>query len=102
MLSAKEFKRSLTDINFAWGGSGSGAHMPFRHLLDGGVFSAQRMTAMEQAYEAVRQKLHDRGQPAVVNEVVARRIIELAKREALTAHQLAERALASFGLAGER
>jgi hypothetical protein len=76
--------------------------MPFRHLLGGGVFSAEQVTVMAQAYEAVRQKLHDRGQPAVVNEVVARRIIELAKREALTAHQLAERALASFGLAGER
>jgi hypothetical protein len=57
---------------------------------------------MGQAYEAVRQKLHDRGQPAVVNEVIARRIVELAKREALTGHELAERALASFGLAGER
>jgi len=81
--------------------------MPFRHLLDGGVFSAEQVTAMGQAYEAVRQKLHDRGQPAVVNEVIARRIIELAKielakREALTGHDLAERALASFGLAGER
>jgi hypothetical protein len=58
--------------------------MPFRHLLDGGVFSAEQVTAMAQAYEAVRQKLHDRGQPAIVNEVVAQRIIELAKREALT------------------
>jgi len=57
---------------------------------------------MAQAYEAVRQKLHDRGQPAVVNEVVAQRIIELTKRETLTAQQLADRALASFGLAGER
>jgi hypothetical protein len=76
--------------------------MPFRHLLDSGVFSADQVTVMAQAYEAVRQKLHDRGQPAVVNEVVAQRIIELTKREALTAHQLAERALASFGLAGER
>ena len=74
--------------------------MPFRHMLDGGVFSAEQV--MAQAYEAVRQKLHDRGQPAVVNEVVAQRIIELTKRETLTAHQLAERALASFGLAGER
>ena len=76
--------------------------MPFRHLLDGGVFSAEQVTVMAQAYEVVRQQLHDRGQPAVVNEVVAQRIIELMKREALTAHQLAERALASFGLAGER
>ena len=76
--------------------------MPFRHLLDGEVFSAEQVKAMAQAYEAVRQKLHDRGQPAIVNEVIARRIIELVKREALTANELAERALASFGLAGER
>ena len=93
--------QSLTDINFAWGGSERG-HMPFRHLLDGGVFSAEQVTAMGQAYEAVRQKLHDRGQPAVVNEVIAQRIIELAKRETLTAQELAGRALASFGLKGER
>jgi len=76
--------------------------MPFRHLLDGEVFSAEQVKAMAQAYEAVRQKLHDRGQPAIVNEVIAGRIIELVKREGLTANELAERALASFGLAGER
>jgi len=75
--------------------------MPFRHLLEGGVFSAEQLTVMAQAYEAVRQKLHDRGQPAVVNEVVAHRIIELPQRETLTARQLAERALAPLGLAGE-
>jgi predicted nucleic acid-binding protein len=75
--------------------------MPFRNLLDGGIFSAEQVTAMGQAYEAVRQKLHDRDQPAVVNGVIAGRIIELAKREALTRHE-AERALASLGLAGER
>jgi hypothetical protein len=72
--------------------------MPFRHLLETGVFSPDEVTAMAQAYDTVRKKLHDRGQPALVNEIIARRIIELAKLRALNAQELADRALASFGL----
>ncbi|MEA2980160.1 MAG: hypothetical protein QOF91_507 [Alphaproteobacteria bacterium] len=72
--------------------------MPFRHLLETGVFSPDEVTAMAQAYDTVRKKLHDRGQPALVNEIIAKRIIELAKLKALNAQELADRALASFGL----
>jgi hypothetical protein len=72
--------------------------MPFRHLLETGVFSPDEVTAMAQAYDTVRKKLHDRGQPALVNEIIAKRIIELAKLRALNAQELADRALASFGL----
>jgi hypothetical protein len=75
--------------------------MPFRHLLEGGTFSPEEVAAMGRAYESVRQKLHDRGQPAIVNEIIARRIVELAKLKALNAQELADRALASFGLSTE-
>jgi hypothetical protein len=72
--------------------------MPFRHLLETGVFSPDEVTAMAQAYDTVRKKLHDRGQPSIVNEIIAKRIIELARLKALNAQELANRALASFGL----
>jgi hypothetical protein len=72
--------------------------VPFRHLLESGLFSPEEVQAMAEAYESVRQKLHDRGQPAIVNEIIAKRIIELAKLKTLDARELADRALASFGL----
>ena len=72
--------------------------MPFRHLLETGVFSPDEVAAMAQAYDTVRKKLHDRGQPAIVNEIIAKKIIELARLKALNAQELADRALASFGL----
>jgi hypothetical protein len=72
--------------------------MPFRHLLETGIFSPDEVKAMAEAYETVRRKLHDRGQPALVNEIIAKRIIDLAKLKALDAHELADRVLASFGL----
>jgi hypothetical protein len=45
--------------------------------------------------------MHDRGQPQLVNEVIAKRIIELGKTKALDSKEMAERVLASFGLPDE-
>ena len=37
-------------------------------------------SAMGQAYDKARELLHDGGQPAIVNEIIARRIIEIAEK----------------------
>jgi len=72
--------------------------MPLRGLLEGHAFSPEEISAMADAYETVRLQLHDRGQPVVVNEIIAKRIIELAKLKTLNADELAARVLRSFGL----
>jgi hypothetical protein len=72
--------------------------MPLRRLLQGVSFSPEEIRAMTEAYEAVRKKLHDRGQPDLVNEIIAKRIIEVAKTKALNAAEMAKRVVKSFGL----
>ena len=53
---------------------------------------------MADAYAAVSVKLHDRGQPAVVKELIAKRVIEFGTLKAFDSKELADRVLASFGL----
>jgi len=53
------------------------------------------------AYEIAKEKLHDRGQPPLVNEIIAKRIIDLGKTKALNSKELVERVLASLGLPRE-
>ena len=72
--------------------------MPIRGLLRGSSFSPEEVRVMADAYEAVSAKLHDRGQPAVVRELIAKRVIEFGTLKALDSRELAGRVLASFGL----
>ena len=72
--------------------------MPLRRFFQGVSFSPEEIGAMTTAYEAVRKKLHDRGQPELVNEIIAKRIVEVGKTKALNATEMASRVLKSFGL----
>jgi hypothetical protein len=72
--------------------------MPLLRLLQDAAFSPEEIQAMVQAYDTVRRKLHDRGQPEAVNEIIAKRIIELAKLKTLNSEELAARVLNLFGL----
>jgi hypothetical protein len=65
-------------------------------------FSPEEIETMAAAYEVVRKKMHDRGQPPLVYELIAKKIIELGKIKALDSKEMAERVLASFGLPEER
>jgi hypothetical protein len=60
-------------------------------------FSPEEIETMAAAYSAVTENLHDRGQPELVNEIIAKRIIELGKSKALDSKEMADRVLASFG-----
>ena len=53
---------------------------------------------MGQAYDKARKLLHDRGQPAIVNEIIARRIIEIARKGERDPDKLCERVLSAFGM----
>jgi len=65
-----------------------------------GVFDPQAIAIMSEAFDAVCKELHDSGQPELVREVIAERIIELAATGELNPARLREAAL--VGLAGTR
>jgi hypothetical protein len=50
----------------------------FAEFVGNTTYDPDAVRAMSLAYEAALMQLHDRGQPAIVREVIARRIIELA------------------------
>ena len=53
--------------------------MPIRNLLEGASFDPETVQAMCAAYNKAKIELQDTGQPDVVREVIARRIIKLAE-----------------------
>jgi hypothetical protein len=55
-------------------------------------------SAMGEAFERACKSLHDMGQPDIVKEIIAKRIVEVAKTGERDPVQLCERALAALGL----
>jgi hypothetical protein len=64
-----------------------------------GTFEPEEIAAMGEAYEATCKELHGTGQPQIVREVIAIRIIAAAKRGELDPLRLREAAL---GMLAER
>jgi glyoxylate carboligase len=69
--------------------------LPF---LQNGTFDSGATQVMGEAYDKARKMLHDKGQPEVVQEVIARRIVEVAMTGERDPDQLAKRALQAFGI----
>jgi hypothetical protein len=61
------------------------------------VFDDRTTEVMGEAFEKARTELHDRGQPDIVYEILATRIIEAAKAGERDPEKLVKRALAAFG-----
>jgi hypothetical protein len=61
-------------------------------------FDTQATSAMGAAFEKCMRELHDSGQPPIVREIVAKRIIEVARQGVRDPNLLAERALAALGI----
>jgi len=53
---------------------------------------------MNNAYAKGCRMLHDKGQPSLVQEVIARRIVEIAKAGERDPNKICERVLADLGL----
>ncbi|HZS65245.1 MAG TPA: hypothetical protein VFA53_12225 [Xanthobacteraceae bacterium] len=68
------------------------------HYLAGEAFDAATIRILDEAYEKARRLLHDRGQPAVVQEIIAQRIAEIARTGERDPAEIAERALQAAGL----
>jgi hypothetical protein len=61
-------------------------------------FDAETTRAMGEAFDDICKHLHDRGQPEIVRDVIAKQIIEAAKRGERDPSRLRDSVLASFGL----
>jgi hypothetical protein len=66
---------------------------------DGGAVFDDRVTQiMGEAFDSACKELHDRGQPTIVYEVIAKRIIDAAKDGERDPVQLRNVGLAALGL----
>jgi len=70
--------------------------LPFLEDCD---FDATATRVMGEAYDKARRLLHDRGQPQIIQEIIAKRIIDIAMTGERDADELARRALVTFGFA---
>ena len=62
-----------------------------------GILDSEAAAVVTEAFEKACQSLHDWGQPHVISDVVAKRIVEVAERGERDPDQLCERALKSLG-----
>jgi hypothetical protein len=60
-------------------------------------FDPRTIQVMDSAYERACRSLHDLGQPDLVKEIIARRIIEVAQTGERDVNRLCERALVALG-----
>jgi hypothetical protein len=69
------------------------AAMSIHSFVTPGVFHPEALAAMGEAFEAACEALDDTGQPQIVREVIAQRIIEAARRGERDPVRLVEAAL---------
>jgi hypothetical protein len=62
-----------------------------------GAFDPDITSAMGEAFDRPCKSLHDMGQPDIVKEIIAKRIVEVARTGERDPVQLCERALAALG-----
>ena len=61
-------------------------------------FGPDVTSEMGKAYDKALHALHDTGQPHVVQEIIARKIIDIAKSGERDAERMCARALAALGI----
>ena len=60
-------------------------------------FDDETTRLLGEAFDAARAALHDRGQPEIVYEIIAKRIIEAAKKGERDVSRLRDAGLAALG-----
>ena len=66
-------------------------------MFRGESFDRYEVDLLRLAYDKARRSLHDRGQPPIVQVIIAERIIAAAKRGELDPDKLCETALIALG-----
>ena len=56
------------------------------------------LEVMDKAYARACKMLHDRGQPSIVQDIIAQRIVEIAKSGERNPDRICERVLKDLGL----
>jgi hypothetical protein len=74
--------------------------LPFIQKV-GVVFNDDTTSIMGAAFDAACKELHDSGQPALVYEVIAKRIIDAAHKGERDPIRLRDAGLAALGFGGE-
>jgi hypothetical protein len=67
-------------------------------FLNGQSFDPELTKIMGHAYDLARKELHDRGQPAIVQEIIADRIIALVRTGERDPARICQQALSALGL----
>ena len=62
------------------------------------AFDPDTIEALCEAFEKARKSLHDTGQPYIVNEIIAKRIIALAEQGERDPDRLCEESLVALGI----
>jgi hypothetical protein len=80
---------------------GAGSHwgnaeLPVRKLLESAAYDPETVRALCIAYDRAKNELHDTGQPEIVREILARRILELAAKGERDPARLCSGALSSL------
>lgn len=70
-------------------------------FIQGGSFDEKATHVMGEAYDKARRMLHDKGQPKMIQEIIARRIIDIAASGERDPDELARRALQALGMKAE-
>jgi hypothetical protein len=68
-----------------------------RHWFTSAAFDPDEIEVLSKAFEKARKSLHDRGQPPIVQEIIAQRIIAVAKTGERDPDRLCEAALLALG-----
>ena len=63
----------------------------------GAAFDPHTIDILSEAYEKARKSLHDKGQPALVQDIIAQRLIAAAKTGERDPARLCEMALVALG-----
>jgi hypothetical protein len=63
----------------------------------GAISTTKRPRLLGEAFDAARAALHDRGQPEIVYEIIAKRIVEAAKKGERDLTRLRDAGLAALG-----
>ena len=72
--------------------------MPIRPYLKDAIFEPEHVTAMGKAFDSVIRELNDRGLSPIAREVIAERIIALARTGERDPDKLCELAMEALGL----
>jgi hypothetical protein len=87
----------FASCSFVWGAVMTAIVRYIEKAGLGGVFDDSATKVMGEAFDAACKDLHDTGQPDIVYEVVATRIIEAAKSGERDPDKLRDWALTAFG-----